>query len=45
MVVDNEYVNVEAGCGVVYDSNPQKELKETMIKAKVYWRLHHDISN
>ncbi|MCJ0910352.1 anthranilate synthase component I [Mammaliicoccus sciuri] len=34
MVVDNEYVNVEAGCGVVYDSNPQKELKETMIKAK-----------
>ena len=24
MVVDNEYVNVEAGCGVVYDSNPQK---------------------
>ncbi|MBV5103674.1 anthranilate synthase component I [Mammaliicoccus sciuri] len=34
MVVDKEYVNVEAGCGVVYDSNPQKELKETMIKAK-----------
>ena len=34
MVVDNKYVNVEAGCGVVYDSNPQKELKETMIKAK-----------
>lgn len=34
MVVDNEYINVEAGCGVVYDSNPQKELKETMIKAK-----------
>ncbi|MCJ0934238.1 anthranilate synthase component I [Mammaliicoccus sciuri] len=34
MVVDNVYVNVEAGCGVVYDSNPQKELKETMIKAK-----------
>ncbi|MBO1208600.1 anthranilate synthase component I [Mammaliicoccus sciuri] len=34
MVVDNEYVNVEAGCGVVYDSNSQKELKETMIKAK-----------
>lgn len=34
MVVDNEYVNVEAGCGVVYDSNPKKELKETMIKAK-----------
>ncbi len=34
MVVDNEFVNVEAGCGVVYDSNPQKELKETMIKAK-----------
>ncbi|MCD3220830.1 anthranilate synthase component I [Mammaliicoccus sciuri] len=34
MVVDNEYVNIEAGCGVVYDSNPQKELKETMIKAK-----------
>lgn len=34
MVVDNEYVNVEAGCGVVYDSNPQKELKETIIKAK-----------
>ncbi|MEB6247523.1 anthranilate synthase component I [Mammaliicoccus sciuri] len=34
MVVDNDYVNVEAGCGVVYDSNPQKELKETMIKAK-----------
>lgn len=34
MVVDKEYVNVEAGCGVVYDSNPEKELKETMIKAK-----------
>ncbi len=34
MVVDSEYVNVEAGCGVVYDSNPNKELKETMIKAK-----------
>ncbi|GGH97342.1 MAG TPA: anthranilate synthase component I [Staphylococcus sp.] len=34
MVVDKEYVNVEAGCGVVYDSDPKKELKETMIKAK-----------
>lgn len=34
MVVDETYVNVEAGCGVVYDSNPEKELKETMIKAK-----------
>ncbi|WP_426366140.1 anthranilate synthase component I [Mammaliicoccus lentus] len=34
MVVDSEYINVEAGCGVVYDSVPQKELQETKIKAK-----------
>lgn len=34
MVVDPLYINVEAGCGVVYDSDPQKELQETMIKAK-----------
>lgn len=34
MMVDDKYVNVEAGCGVVYDSNAQKELQETKIKAK-----------
>lgn len=34
MVVDDTYVNVEAGCGVVYDSDAQKELQETKIKAK-----------
>ncbi|WP_274315540.1 anthranilate synthase component I [Staphylococcus hyicus] len=34
MVIDNTYVNVEAGCGVVYDSIPEKELEETRLKAK-----------
>lgn len=34
MMIDDTYVNVEAGCGVVYDSDPQKELQETKIKAK-----------
>lgn len=34
MVVDETYVNVEAGCGVVYDSVPENELNETKIKAK-----------
>ncbi|HDW2807976.1 TPA: chorismate-binding protein, partial [Staphylococcus aureus] len=27
-------INVEAGCGVVYDSIPEKELNETKLKAK-----------
>ncbi|MDT3960676.1 anthranilate synthase component I [Staphylococcus kloosii] len=34
MMIDNEYVNVQAGCGVVYDSTPEKELAETKLKAK-----------
>ncbi|MDU0476915.1 anthranilate synthase component I [Staphylococcus chromogenes] len=34
MVIDETYVNVEAGCGVVYDSIPEKELEETRLKAK-----------
>lgn len=34
MVIDDQYVNVEAGCGVVYDSVPEKELEETRLKAK-----------
>ncbi|QLK86786.1 anthranilate synthase component I [Staphylococcus sp. 17KM0847] len=34
MVIDETYVRVEAGCGVVYDSVPDKELKETELKAK-----------
>ena len=34
MVIDDTYVNVEAGCGVVYDSIPEKELEETRLKAK-----------
>ncbi|MBI5974384.1 anthranilate synthase component I [Staphylococcus canis] len=34
MVIDDTYVNVEAGCGVVYDSVPEKELKETRLKAQ-----------
>lgn len=38
MLIDDDTVNVEAGCGVVYDSIPEKELEETRLKAKAYWR-------
>ncbi|HCW7452602.1 TPA: chorismate-binding protein [Staphylococcus aureus] len=34
MMIDEQYINVEAGCGVVYDSIPEKELNETKLKAK-----------
>lgn len=34
MVIDETHVHVEAGCGVVYDSIPEKELEETRLKAK-----------
>ncbi|UXR76082.1 MULTISPECIES: anthranilate synthase component I [unclassified Staphylococcus] len=34
MVIDETNVRVEAGCGVVYDSIPEKELEETRLKAK-----------
>lgn len=34
MMIDEQTVNVEAGCGVVFDSIPQKELEETQLKAK-----------
>ena len=34
MLIDDDTVNVEAGCGVVYDSIPEKELEETRLKAK-----------
>ena len=34
MVIDDNEVHVEAGCGVVYDSVPEKELEETKLKAK-----------
>ncbi|PHK49344.1 anthranilate synthase component I [Staphylococcus edaphicus] len=34
MMIDDTYVNVQAGCGVVYDSVPEKELEETKLKAK-----------
>lgn len=34
MVVDEQRVSVEAGCGVVYDSQAEKELQETKIKAR-----------
>ena len=37
MLIDDTTVKVEAGCGVVYDSVPEK-LEETLLKAKVYWR-------
>ena len=43
MLIDDKEVHVEAGCGVVYDSIPEK-LRETQLKAKVYWRSHHDIN-
>ena len=34
MLIDETTVKVEAGCGVVYDSVPEKELEEKVIKAK-----------
>ena len=34
MLIDDDTVNVGAGCGVVYDSIPEKELEETRLKAK-----------
>ena len=34
MIIDEKTVSVEAGCGVVYDSIPEKELEETKLKAK-----------
>ena len=33
MMIDEQYINVEAGCGVVYDSIPEKELNETKAKS------------
>ncbi len=34
MLIDDKQVNIEAGCVVVYDSIPEKELEETKLKAK-----------
>ncbi|WP_436853806.1 anthranilate synthase component I [Staphylococcus caeli] len=34
MMIDETHIHVEAGCGVVYDSIPEKELEETKLKAK-----------
>lgn len=34
MMIDGTHVNVQAGCGVVFDSIPEKELEETKLKAK-----------
>ncbi|MCG7340381.1 anthranilate synthase component I [Staphylococcus sp. ACRSN] len=34
MMIDETHVNVQAGCGVVYDSIPEKEYEETKLKAK-----------
>ena len=34
MFIDDEYVNVQSACGVVYDSVPEKELEETKLKAR-----------
>lgn len=34
MMIDETHVNVQAGCGVVFDSIPEKELEETKLKAK-----------
>lgn len=34
MMIDDTHVNVQAGCGVVYDSIPEKEYEETRLKAK-----------
>lgn len=34
MLIDENQVDIEAGCGVVYDSIPEKELEETKLKAK-----------
>src|SRR5699024_6344798 len=40
MLVDDDYVNVEAGCGVVFDSVPEKELEETKLKVKSLLEVH-----
>ncbi|MGW7915036.1 anthranilate synthase component I [Staphylococcus xylosus] len=34
MMIDETHVNIQAGCGVVFDSIPEKELEETKLKAK-----------
>ena len=34
MMIDEHNINVQAGCGVVYDSVPEKEFQETQLKAK-----------
>ncbi|MGW7925510.1 anthranilate synthase component I [Staphylococcus xylosus] len=34
MMIDETHVNVQAGCGVVFDSIAEKELEETKLKAK-----------
>lgn len=34
MMIDDKQINVQAGCGVVYDSVPEKEYEETKLKAK-----------
>ena len=44
MMIDEQYINVEAGCGVVYDSIPEKELNETKLKAKSLLEVSHDLS-
>ena len=37
MLIDENQVDIEAGCGVVYDSI-RKGTRKTKLKAKVSWR-------
>jgi para-aminobenzoate synthetase component 1 len=38
MVVKNETAYVQAGAGIVIDSNPEKEYFESINKAKALWK-------
>lgn len=40
MICQGDYAYVQAGAGVVIDSNPLAEYKESLKKAKALWRAY-----
>lgn len=38
MVIENEQVHIQAGAGIVIDSNPEREYYESLNKAKALWK-------
>ncbi|MNH43340.1 Aminodeoxychorismate synthase component 1 [compost metagenome] len=38
MAIENEQVHIQAGAGIVIDSDPEREYYESMSKAKALWK-------